>query len=547
MIGEDDIAPLALQPKALALLAYLALAGRAVQRQTIAQLLFPMAEEPRAVLRWHLSYLRTAVPAVGDALAATRDTVSLAIPTDVDLFQRGAELVCRCPDIPDAEAICALYRGDLLAGLAVSAAAEFDNWLYVEQEGMRRLFRRATVAFARWALTHNGAAGALAPLARLVSVDPYFEDGHVLLVEAYASLSQHDHAAVAYDRYQRTMRRELHAEPRSDIARRFEPERAATDRSQMPRDELVPLTGVTIHVVEWPGAEPGILGIHGSGLSAYSLTALAERLVPDIGFVAIDLRGHGFSDKPPSGYDLESHVADIIEFIDERRMRSPILLGHSAGGTVAAFAAGRCDAAGLILLEGMIGNRAFTENAAARGAPIAEMLDQRFAGFDAYRAEHMARSNRLTWSDQAEQVVDRWVHYELAPLTDGTYRRRALRQAVEEEWASIIAADSLGALERLRCPILIVQALGPWRGGRPYFTDDIVAAQLRAAPHAEHFVARDSNHSMLIRDPEPALIAVIQRFVVSCTREVPPMPARNTHAVPSRATPGRDLDERGPS
>jgi pimeloyl-ACP methyl ester carboxylesterase/DNA-binding SARP family transcriptional activator len=510
---EGESTALALPPKALALLAYLALIGQAVDRQTLAQRLFPAAEDPRATLRWHLSRLRAAVPAAAVALSTSRDSVALAIPTDVALFRHGAERVCRGPDSLEASAVLALYRGDLLAGLAVSATADFDDWLYVEQEGLRRLFRRATVAFARWALTGPRAAEAVAPLARLVSVDPYFEDGHVLLIDAYSSLGRHDRAAAAYDRYQRTMRRELHAEPRPDVARRFESAPAPPGRCPLPNDELVPLAEVTIHVLDWPGAEPPVLGIHGSGLSGYSLTSLAERLAPDVRFVALDLRGHGFSDKPPSGYDLEHHVADVVELVAALGLRRPVLLGHSAGGTVAAFAASRIDAAGLILLEGMIGDRAFTENAAAQAAPIVESLERRFAGFDVYRAEQLAHSRRVPWSDEAERVADRWMHYDLAPLPDGTYRRRALRQAVEAEWASIVAADSLGALARLRCPVLVAQALGLWLGGRPYFTDEIVAAQLRAAPHAELFVARHSDHTTLIRDPEPGLIAAIRRFV----------------------------------
>jgi pimeloyl-ACP methyl ester carboxylesterase/DNA-binding SARP family transcriptional activator len=525
--GDGGPTTLVLPPKVLALLAYLALGERSVDRQTLAQCLFPAAEDPRATLRWHLSHLRAAVPAAADVLSTTRDTVSLRIPTDVALFRDSADRVCRDPDTPDAAAILALYRGDLLASLAVSASADFDDWLYVEQDGLRRVFRRATVAFARWALAGHGAAEAVAPLSRLVSVDPYFEDGHVLLIDAYASLGEQGRAASAYDRYQRTIRQELHAEPRYDVARRFESVRspAPNGRGLMPIDELVPLTEVTVHVVEWPGAEPAILGIHGSGLSAYSLTALAERLSPDIRFAALDLRGHGFSDKPPSGYNLERHVADVEELVAALDLRRPVLLGHSAGGTVAAFAASQIDSAGLILLEGMIGDRAFAENAVARGAPIADSLDRRFPGFDAYRTEHFARLRREGWSDEAERMAERWVRYDLAPLPDGTYRRRALRKAVEAEWASIVAADSLGALARLHCPVLIVQALRPWHGGLPYFTDDIVAAQLRAAPRAELFVAWDSDHGTLIRNPEPAMLAEIRRFVARCAASPPAMPA----------------------
>jgi len=66
------------------------------------------------------------------------------------------------------------------------------------------------------------------------------------------------------------------------------------------------------------------------------------------------------------------------------------------------------------------------------------------------------------------------------------------------------------------CPILIVQALKPWLDGRPYFTRPIVDAQLAAAPAAELFVARRSDHATLIRDPEPAMVAAITRFAERC-------------------------------
>lgn len=60
--------------------------------------------------------------------------------------------------MPGAARALALYRDDLVAGLAVSATAEFDNWLYVAQESLRRDFRLATLALARWVLGPSGRA-----------------------------------------------------------------------------------------------------------------------------------------------------------------------------------------------------------------------------------------------------------------------------------------------------------------------------------------------------------------------------------------------------
>ena len=268
-----------------------------------------------------------------------------------------------------------LYRGDLCAGLTVSASAVFDTWLYVEQEGLRRLFRQATVAVARQALAAGDAARVVEPLAQLVSVDPYYEEGHCLLIEASEALGRREAAAAAYQRYQRILRQELQIEPPLSLTRRYEPE--APGRTP-PRDSLISLRELTLHIVDWPGEEPAILAIHGSTMSAYTFTALAERLAPDVRFVAVDLRGHGFSDKPPAGYAVDQHVEDLRELITVLGLHRPVLLGFSIGGAIAAFLAARGDCSGLILLEGVVGDRAFTENAAAQVIkPWSKMLELR--------------------------------------------------------------------------------------------------------------------------------------------------------------------------
>lgn len=511
---NGELTPFTLRPKALALLAYLALSDGAVARYTLARLLFPEAEEPLAALRWLLNHLRSACPPLITAfLGAKREYIALDIQTDVARFRRDCERLRVVADARDAVQVLDLYRDDLLLGLTVSASPEFDTWLYVEQEALRRLFGQAAMAFARQVIGTDRTAEAVKPLSRLVSVDPYVEDAHILLIEALESLGERKHSAAAYDRYQRMVRTELGAEPRPSIVRRFEGE--VLPGRTLPVEDLVPLRDVTIHVVEWPGGEPAVLGFHGSGMMAHSLGAIAEQLSPASRFVSVDLRGHGLSDKPPSGYELEKHVRDAIELIKELDLHHPLLLGHSAGGTVATFVATRVDAAGLILLEAMIGERAFTENAATLLTPYAEGLEQdRFGGFDEYLAQW--RAGHPTLSDPAERLVDRWAHYAIAPLPDGRYRARIRRGALQAEWASIIAADSLGELSRVRCPILIVQGLQPFADGRPYFSDEIVADQRRAAPHADLFKSPGVDHGSMVRDPDPEMIETMRRFIQDC-------------------------------
>jgi pimeloyl-ACP methyl ester carboxylesterase len=324
-------------------------------------------------------------------------------------------------------------------------------------------------------------------------------------------MGRREAAAAAYQRYQRILRQELRIEPPLSLTRRFEPD--APSGRIPPDDSLIALSQLTLHIVDWPGADPPIVAIHGSTMSAYTFTALAERLSPDIRFVAVDLRGHGFSDKPPTGYSVEQHVEDLSELITVLALHQPIVLGFSIGGAIAAFLAARNDCRGLILLEGVIGDRAFTENAAARVVkPWSKTLELRVGGFDEYLTRVRADQTRAR-SNDAELFLERTIRYELAPLPDGTYRRRALRAAFEDTWASLLESDSLGALARVRCPTLIVQAPRPWIEGRPYLTDEIIAAQLNAAPQAQVFVARQSTHPMLVRDPEPEMIEALRSFV----------------------------------
>ena len=230
--------------------------------------------------------------------------------------------------------------------------------------------------------------------------------------------------------------------------------------------------------------------------------------------IALDLRGHGLSDKPPGGYDLARHVADVRELIEALSLRQPILLGFSLGGAIAAAVAAEGGVGGLILLDGVIGHRAFTDNAAAKVVrPLGDSLERRVGGFAEYLEQW--RSRQAQRSDDAERLLERRIRHELTPLPDGSYRRRGVRRALEDTWASLKDWDSLGALSRVRCPVLIVQATLPWMGGEPYLTDAIIGEQLRAAPGAQHFVARHSDHVMLVNDPEPAMVEALSQFAGS--------------------------------
>lgn len=501
----EGLRPLELRPKALALLARLALMDEPQERNALAEILFPDAANPRDSLRWYLSYLRARLP---KAMVVDRKVASVCIPTDVAAFRSGAETILSDPSTPGGAETLALYRGDLCAGLRVAASADFHNWLYVEEDELRRIFRRTAVAFARHALAVGHAVAAIPSVRLLTELDRYLEDGHALLVQLHEAAGESDAGRHAYDRYQRIVRTELHAEPRRDLLLRYEPERPAG--RGLPLDELIPLEEITMHVVDWPGEAPPILAIHGSAGHAYGLTALGERLAPDVRFVAVDLRGHGFSDKPPSGYGVEEHVADVLQLIEALGLERPILLGHSIGGAIATFAVeARQDAfGGLILFDAVVGDRRFVKSASFVVDAWGPLLEQRFAAFDEYHDRWAAEPEDSAW----KRWLERSDRMELAPLPDGTLRRRGLREALAAEWASVARADALEALSRVAVPVLVVHAAAAWDGS-PYLDQATADAQLAAARDSRLHVASGQHHGDVIRRPSDALVSALKGFV----------------------------------
>lgn len=121
----------------------------------------------------------------------------------------------------------------------------------------------------------------------------------------------------------------------------------------------VSANGVDLNVMRLPAAErggPPVVMLHGiviDNLSSFFYT-LAHPVAARNPVVLYDLRGHGRSDRPASGYGMADHVADLDGLLDGIGVDEPVvLLGNSFGGGIAlAYAIAHPDrVAGLALVE----------------------------------------------------------------------------------------------------------------------------------------------------------------------------------------------------
>jgi pimeloyl-ACP methyl ester carboxylesterase len=123
-------------------------------------------------------------------------------------------------------------------------------------------------------------------------------------------------------------------------------------------------SGLKVRVVErGDPAGPKVLFIHGWGCSVYvfnrNLPALAEA-----GFraIAVDLKGHGLSDKPvhSAGYSIDPLVEHLRDIVDALKLDRPAMIGHSLGGSlIYHFAARYPDRVRALALLSPVGLKGF--------------------------------------------------------------------------------------------------------------------------------------------------------------------------------------------
>lgn len=87
------------------------------------------------------------------------------------------------------------------------------------------------------------------------------------------------------------------------------------------------------------GDGPSVVMAHGFYGNGRCWEPLMDDLAEDYDVIAYDARGHGRSEAPETGYDIESRVADLVGLVNGLDLNDPILFGHSMGAVTVGYAA----------------------------------------------------------------------------------------------------------------------------------------------------------------------------------------------------------------
>jgi pimeloyl-ACP methyl ester carboxylesterase len=113
-----------------------------------------------------------------------------------------------------------------------------------------------------------------------------------------------------------------------------------------PDSKFIQIEGVNFHYKEAGSGKPALVLLHGFGASVYSWREVLQPLSDYGQTIAYDRPAFGLTDRPMPGdwsgespYGLSAQARMLVELLDKKGIDRAILVGNSAGGTLAVFTA----------------------------------------------------------------------------------------------------------------------------------------------------------------------------------------------------------------
>jgi pimeloyl-ACP methyl ester carboxylesterase len=273
--------------------------------------------------------------------------------------------------------------------------------------------------------------------------------------------------------------------------------------------------GLSLHVLEWrpdgPPVSPPFVLVHGLASNARTWDGVAMALV-ERGHPAwaVDLRGHGGSDKPDHGYDVPSVAEDLCRLLErlaaEAGVGAMVLAGQSWGGNVVLEAAARCPGR-LVAVVGVDGGTIhLAEEFPDLTACVTALAPPRITGTPAADFEHWLRTAHPDWPETG--IRGTLANVELRP--DGTVAPWLTRERHLAVLHGLWRHDPNLVYPRVSVPVLLVGARND-RGdhARAVTREHRVEAALGSLPRAEAAWFEGADHDIHAQRPDELAEAMV--------------------------------------
>ena len=279
----------------------------------------------------------------------------------------------------------------------------------------------------------------------------------------------------------------------------------------------VPVQGGTLHTGIWGPNDPNaptVLAIHGVTASHRTWGMVADAL-PDVRFVAPDLRGRGRSNSLPGPYGMPVHADDLAAVLKALAVPRAVVVGHSMGAFAALVLANRHPqlAESLVLVDGGLpldvpAGLSDEQIIQAVLGPAAERLEQVFgslADYEQFWAPHPAFAGH--WNE----LLRDYLAYDLQPHGSG-FRAATCAQALIEDTAELHRGTALlKALDELAHPVCLLRAPRGLQNEEPgLYSPEYISSWQHRLPRLQVTDVPGTNHYTVVMDnPGAAAVAAV--------------------------------------
>jgi pimeloyl-ACP methyl ester carboxylesterase len=296
-------------------------------------------------------------------------------------------------------------------------------------------------------------------------------------------------------------------------------------------DKYVAANGIRLHYLDHGGSGPVLVLAPGLTANAHSFDGLIHAGLDDAARVlALDLRGRGESDQPPSGYAMDDHARDVLALLDALGLERVVMGGHSFGGLLTYWLAAnhperveRC----VVLDAPADVDSAIVDQI----QPALDRLGRVYASWNEYAA--LARA--MPYFDEGGWDADLEGYFRADVLidTDGSVRARSQPEHIREAIEGTLAVDWPTLVTRIRQPLLLLRAPGSFGlpGAPPILSREAAERTVALLPDGR-LVDGIGNHLTFVFGPgAPVLAAAVAEFLEGGAAAVKEHPGGENHTM----------------
>jgi 2-succinyl-6-hydroxy-2,4-cyclohexadiene-1-carboxylate synthase len=228
----------------------------------------------------------------------------------------------------------------------------------------------------------------------------------------------------------------------------------------------IPTNQIELQVQDYPQEGPAIVFLHFSGANLMmwqrAVPYFQDRYRP----ILVDLRGHGRSDRPEAGYDIDTMARDISGILHHLGIERAHVIGSSMGAELGLSLAANCPEQVISLVcDGALasefgpygtweGSEAeFEEHAARHLAKMRAAGDTLFPSVDAVVDHARQGLEPCGWWNEYVEAVERYGAYRVG---EGQYIKGLSRRAMADYMSSYFHCRFEDYYRRVTCPLLML-------------------------------------------------------------------------------------------